>query len=85
MKWAIIIINYDSKSEIFWEPGDSGSAIADIRGCIGGMLTGGCGKINPFDESMVEPSRESDLKLELEGLGFVEGARCGLGRATEHR
>jgi hypothetical protein len=29
-------INYDSKSEVFWEPGDSGS-------------TGGSGKTQPFD------------------------------------
>lgn len=42
MQWAII--NYDSKSEVFSEPSDSGSIIADIRGRIGGMLTGGSGK-----------------------------------------
>ncbi|KIL60408.1 hypothetical protein M378DRAFT_14168 [Amanita muscaria Koide BX008] len=30
MEWGII--NYDSKSEVFSEPGDSGSAIADIHG-----------------------------------------------------
>ena len=30
MEWGII--HYDSKSEVFSEPGDSGSAIADIRG-----------------------------------------------------
>jgi hypothetical protein len=41
MEWGII--NYDSKSEIFSEPGDSGSIIADIRGGISGMLTGGSG------------------------------------------
>jgi hypothetical protein len=42
MEWGII--NYDSKSEVFSEPGDSGSVIADIRGRIAGMLTGGSGK-----------------------------------------
>jgi hypothetical protein len=42
MEWGII--SYDSKSEVFSEPGDSGSIIADIRGRIGGMLTGGSGK-----------------------------------------
>lgn len=31
MEW--VIINYDSKSDVFSEPGDSGSIIADIRGC----------------------------------------------------
>ena len=33
------MINYDSKSEVFSGPGDSGALIADIRGRIGGMLT----------------------------------------------
>ena len=42
MEWAIL--NYDSKSEVFSRPGDSGAMIADIRGRIGGMLTGGSGK-----------------------------------------
>jgi len=42
MEWGII--NYNSKSEVFSEPGDSGSIIADIRGRIGGMLTSGSGK-----------------------------------------
>ena len=42
MEWGII--NYNSKSEVFSEPGDSGSIVADIRGRIGGMLTGGSGK-----------------------------------------
>lgn len=41
MEWCIL--NYDSKSEAFSEKGDSGSIIADIRGNIGGMLTGGTG------------------------------------------
>jgi hypothetical protein len=36
MEWGII--NYASKSEVFSEPGDSGSAIADIHDRIGGML-----------------------------------------------
>ncbi|KAH9957094.1 hypothetical protein BC827DRAFT_1270473 [Russula dissimulans] len=44
MEWGII--NYDSESEVFSEPGDLGSIIADIRGCIRGMLTGGCGKMD---------------------------------------
>lgn len=38
MEW--VIMSYD-KSGAFSEPGDSGSIIADIRGRIGGMLTGG--------------------------------------------
>ena len=42
MEWGIL--NYDGKSGAFSEPGDSGSIIADIRGRIGGMLTGGSGK-----------------------------------------
>jgi hypothetical protein len=39
MEWAIM--SYDSDSEAFSKPGDSGSVIADIRGHIGGMLTSG--------------------------------------------
>lgn len=42
MEWAII--NYGSESKVFSEPGDSGAIIADIRGRIGGMLTGGSGQ-----------------------------------------
>ncbi len=40
MEWAIL--NYGIK-EVFSEPGDSGSIIADIHGRIGGMLTGSSG------------------------------------------
>jgi len=36
--YTVGIINYDSRSEVFSEPGDSSSAIADIRGRIGGVL-----------------------------------------------
>jgi len=42
MEWGII--DYDSKSEVFSEPGDSGSIIVDICGRISGMLTSGGGK-----------------------------------------
>lgn len=42
MEWGII--NYDSKSEVFSEVGDSGSIVVDIHGRIGGMITGGSGK-----------------------------------------
>ena len=53
MEWGII--NHDSKSEVFSEPGDSGSVIADIRGRIGGMLTGGSGKAKSPDMNYVTP------------------------------
>ncbi|KAH8114185.1 hypothetical protein DFH11DRAFT_1856007 [Phellopilus nigrolimitatus] len=53
MEWAII--NYDSKSGVFSEPGDSGSIIADIRGRIGGMLTGGSGKTESPDMTYATP------------------------------
>ena len=53
MEWGII--NYDSKSEVFSKPGDSGSAIADIRGRIGGMLAGGSGKTKPSDMTCATP------------------------------
>ena len=47
MEWGII--NYGSKSDIFSEPGDSGSIIADIYNRIGGILTGGSGKTKTSD------------------------------------
>ena len=53
MEWGII--NYDSKSEVFSEPGDSGAAIADIRGRIGGLLTGGSGKAKSHDMTYATP------------------------------
>ncbi|KAK0213851.1 hypothetical protein IW262DRAFT_1411917 [Armillaria fumosa] len=53
MEWGII--NYDSKSEVFSEPGDSGSVIADIRGRIGGMLTGGSGRTKSSDVTYATP------------------------------
>ena len=53
MEWGII--NYDSKSEVFSKPGDSGSIVADIRGRIGGMLTGGSGKTERPDMTYATP------------------------------
>ncbi|KAI6008150.1 hypothetical protein F5J12DRAFT_767781 [Pisolithus orientalis] len=53
MEWAII--NYDSKSDVFSEPGDSGSIIADLHGRIGGLLTGGSGKTNSSDITYATP------------------------------
>lgn len=53
MEWGII--NYDSKSGAFSKPGDSGSIIADIRGRIGGMLTGGSGKTESSDITYATP------------------------------
>jgi hypothetical protein len=53
MEWAII--NYESKSEVFSEPGDSGSAIADIRGRIGGMITGSSGMMDSSDMTYATP------------------------------
>ncbi|KAG8698584.1 hypothetical protein FRC11_014323, partial [Ceratobasidium sp. 423] len=52
MEWGII--NYDKKS-VFSEPGDSGSIIADIRGRIGGMLTGGAGTTKSSDMTYATP------------------------------
>ena len=54
MEWGIM--NYDSKSEVFSEPGNSGSIVADIRGPrIGGMLTGSSGKPESFDMAYATP------------------------------
>jgi len=53
MEWGII--NYDSESDVFSGPGDSGSIIADICGRIGGMLTGGSGKTETPDMTYATP------------------------------
>jgi len=39
-----VIVNYNSKSDIFSEPGDSGAIIADVCGHVSGLLTSGAGK-----------------------------------------
>jgi hypothetical protein len=49
MEWGII--NYDSKVEVFSEPGDSGAIITDICGCIGGSS----GKTESSDLSYATP------------------------------
>ncbi|KAI6152593.1 hypothetical protein BKA82DRAFT_4112648 [Pisolithus tinctorius] len=53
MEWAII--NYDSESDVFSGPGDSGSIIADLHGRIGGLLTGGSGKTKTSDITYATP------------------------------
>jgi len=53
MEWGII--NYDSKSEGFSARGDSGSVVANIRGHIDGMLTGGSGKMKSSDMTYATP------------------------------
>lgn len=53
MEWCIV--PYDSHSGSFSQPGDSGSIIADIRGRIGGMLTGGAGKTPSSDVTYATP------------------------------
>lgn len=53
MEWAII--NYNSKSEVFSDAGDSGAIIADIRGRIGGMLTSGAGQTDSSDLTYATP------------------------------
>ncbi|KAF8304997.1 hypothetical protein DL93DRAFT_2127334 [Clavulina sp. PMI_390] len=53
MEWAIM--DYDKDSGGFSAPGDSGAIIADIRGRIGGMITGGCGKGETFDLTYATP------------------------------
>ena len=53
MEWAIL--PYNSKSDPFSTPGDSGSIIADISGRIGGMLTGGSGNTKSSDMTYDTP------------------------------
>ncbi|KAH8831698.1 hypothetical protein DL96DRAFT_844183 [Flagelloscypha sp. PMI_526] len=53
MEWPIF--GYGDKSTPFSEPGDSGSVIADIKGRIGGMLTGGTGNEQGMDITYATP------------------------------
>jgi len=53
MEWGII--NYNSKSDVFSEPGDLGAIIADIHGHVGGLLTGGAGKTKYSDMTYATP------------------------------
>ncbi|KAI9651430.1 MAG: hypothetical protein M1829_003010 [Trizodia sp. TS-e1964] len=53
MEWCIL--SYDSNSSQFSQPGDSGSAIADINGRVGGILTGGGGKSEFSDTTYATP------------------------------
>jgi hypothetical protein len=47
MEWAIL--GYDQKSRAFSAPGDSGAIIVDGEGRMGGLLTGGTGKMDDTD------------------------------------
>lgn len=53
MEWAIL--PYDMKSGVFSAPGDSGSAIVDGRGRMGGLLTGGAGEMASSDVTYATP------------------------------
>ena len=52
-EWSIL--PYGNKSGVFSEAGDSGSIIADTRGRIGGLLTGGAGKAGSTDITYATP------------------------------
>lgn len=52
-EWAIL--PYDRKSGVFSETGDSGAIIVDGHGQIGGLLTGGAGKMDLFDITYATP------------------------------
>lgn len=52
-EWAIL--PYDHKSGVFSAPGDSGSIIADGRGRIGGLLTGGAGNTEDSEITYATP------------------------------
>ena len=55
LEWAILSYGNKSKSKVFSECGDSGSAIVDINGHMGGMLTGGSGSTDAFDITYATP------------------------------
>ena len=53
MEWAIL--PHDQKSGVFSAAGNSGSIIADTRGSIGGLLTGGSGAAESIDITYATP------------------------------
>jgi len=69
MEWGIV--NYDSKSDVFSAPGDSGAIIADIRGRIGGLLTGGAGKTKCSDMTYATPFWWLLRRMKANGLPDV--------------
>lgn len=52
-EWAIL--PFDNKSEPFSGKGDSGAAVVDGRGRIGGLLTGGAGSTETIDITYATP------------------------------
>jgi hypothetical protein len=69
MEWGIV--NYDSKSDVFSEPRDSGAIIADIRGRVGGLLTGGAGKTKSSDMTYATPFWWLLSRIKASGLPDV--------------
>ncbi|KAH9074354.1 hypothetical protein EDB83DRAFT_2219130, partial [Lactarius deliciosus] len=49
------IYPYSHEDGAFSEPGDSGSIVADGKGCIIGLLTSGSGKTDPTDITYTLP------------------------------
>ncbi|TFY52249.1 hypothetical protein EVG20_g10637 [Dentipellis fragilis] len=72
MEWGIM--NYDDRTQVFSEPGDSGAIVADFRGRIGGMLTGGAGerdgvgKTDVLDMAYVTPWRWLFERIKASGF-----------------
>ncbi|CUS06786.1 unnamed protein product, partial [Tuber aestivum] len=53
MEWPVF--NYDDKSGPFSKKGDSGAAIVDCQGRLGGLLTGGAGPTDRCDVTYATP------------------------------
>ena len=51
--WAIL--NYDKDSDVFSHPGDSGAAVVNGSGEIGGIITGGTGIFKTSDITYATP------------------------------
>ena len=49
MSKEVAVLPYNSKSDAFSGPGDSGSAVIDGKGRFAGLLTGGAGNTEDFD------------------------------------
>ena len=67
-EWCILASEKEHPRSQFSEHGDSGSAIFDIKGRVGGILTGGCGQAGLTDTTYATPFEwiMSDMERFLE-------------------
>jgi hypothetical protein len=63
-EWAVI--SRDDKSTVFSAPGDSGSAVVDGAGRIGGIITSGCGHSDEYEEDHTDVTYVTPIDFVME-------------------